>query len=189
MIQRFSWLDDQCSTRSNEKKIRRRLVMYRQNEKSEEARCSKLGREWKDDKKSTGLSESLAMSSVIIQQRVFSFFFIESLMKKKFLRCEFYGFFSSKRLILKKRKEEEKKNKKKIHKERAAVFRIVKRISVIETRNVWCCCVEEGQRVLYAKTEILFRTNKLQRVFTRDFFPADKIFTKKNERVFELMID
>lgn len=130
------------------------------------------------------------MSSVIIQQRVFSFFFIESLMKKKFLRCEFYGFFSSKRLILKKkRKEEEKKNKKKIHKERAAVFRIVKRISVIETRNVWCCCVEKGQRVLYAKTEILFRTNKLQRVFTRDFFPADKIFTKKNERVFELMID
>lgn len=91
--------------------------------------------------------------------------------------------------IKKKRKEEEKKNKKKIHKERAAVFRIVKRISVIETRNVWCCCVEEGQRVLYAKTEILFRTNKLQRVFTRDFFPADKIFTKKNERVFELMID
>lgn len=110
-------------------------------------------------------------------------------MKKKFLRCEFCGFFSSKRLILKKRKEEEKKNKKKIHKERAAVFRIVKRISVIETRNVWCCCVEEGQRVLYAKTEILFRTNKLQRVFTRDFFPADKIFTKKNARVFELMID
>lgn len=85
--------------------------MYRQNEKSEEARCSKLGREWKDDKKSTGLSESLAMSSVIIQQRVFSFFFIESLMKKKFLRCEFCGFFSSKRLILKKK---EKKRKRKI---------------------------------------------------------------------------
>lgn len=57
-------------------------------------------------------------------------------MKKKFLRCEFCGFFSSKRLILKKRKEEEKKNKKKIHKERAAVFRIVKRISVIETCGV-----------------------------------------------------
>lgn len=85
--------------------------MYRRNEKSEEARCSKLGREWKDDKKSTGLSESLAMSSVIIQQRVFSFFFYRKFDEKEISTLWILWVFLVEEVNIKKK---EKKRKRKI---------------------------------------------------------------------------